>query len=281
MKKLLLGAMWFGAAAGLVAAMIWKLGLTSAGALWMLGASAVLGIGIGAARGRRGWARWIAVSAVCGAAVAVGVGLRQPQAPAEIMDFVRRYPEAHAFAENYAAEHGKRHSIDLMDELSGGGIPLFIQWDRRWGYERYGTNYFGVNGCGPTCLSMVACALTGDAGLDPLTVARLSEAKGWYASGVGTSWALMTDGAEALGLNAGEGEISEAYIREHLSRKTPMICSMRPGDFTDGGHFIVLTGVDEDGGIRVNDPNSPANSARSWPADVLVEQIKGIWRYSA
>lgn len=247
--------------------------------LWMLGASAALWAVIAAMRRRRGRAGWIVCLALCGAAVAVG--LRQPQAPEEIMDFVRRYPEARVFAESYAAEHGKAHPIDLTEELSGGGIPLFIQWDSRWGYEQYGTNYLGVNGCGPTCLSMVTCGLTGGAERSPLAVARFSEANGWYTSGVGTSWALMTDGAEALGLSAGEGEISEEYIRQNLSPQTPMICSMKPGDFTDSGHFIVLTGVDGDGGIRVNDPNSPANSARSWPVEVLVKQIKGIWRYSA
>lgn len=35
-----------------------------------------------------------------------------------------------------------------------------------------------------------------------------------------------------------------------------IISSQGPGLFTTGGHFIVLTGIDSDGGISVNDPNS-------------------------
>jgi hypothetical protein len=35
----------------------------------------------------------------------------------------------------------------------------------------------------------------------------------------------------------------------------PVICLQRKGIFTSGGHFIVLTGVTEDGKILVNDPN--------------------------
>ena len=35
----------------------------------------------------------------------------------------------------------------------------------------------------------------------------------------------------------------------------PVISYQGPGLFTSGGHFIVLTGVDENGKIHVNDPN--------------------------
>ena len=38
-----------------------------------------------------------------------------------------------------------------------------------------------------------------------------------------------------------------------LENGEPVICSMRPGDFTTKGHFIVLVGM-EDGKIRVQCP---------------------------
>ena len=55
---------------------------------------------------------------------------------------------------------------------------------------------------------------------------------------------------------------------------------MKPGDFTKGGHFIVLTGFDENGKVVVNDPNSRINSDKHCDVDVLVSQMKGIWKYS-
>ncbi|MBQ1871316.1 MAG: C39 family peptidase, partial [Lachnospiraceae bacterium] len=55
--------------------------------------------------------------------------------------------------------------------------------------------------------------------------------------------------------------------------------SMKPGDFTYTGHFIVLTGIDEDGKIMVNDPNSRNNSDKHWDVDTLVKQIKALWVY--
>lgn len=227
--------------------------------------------------------RWLAAACALTAVAAMAVGYlgMRPRVPPEIAEFVRKYPEAQVFADEYPDEHGKVHEIDLTREVDGGGIPLFVQWDRRWGYERYGANYLGVNGCGPTCLSMVLCGLTGSAEENPLEVARFSEAQGYYYSGTGTAWELMTEGARTLGLKAEEGEISEDYIRRRLSPATPIICSMRPGDFTYTGHYIVLTGMDENGDVRVNDPNSPARSARSWSLDALVPQIKGIWRFAA
>jgi hypothetical protein len=56
---------------------------------------------------------------------------------------------------------------------------------------------------------------------------------------------------------------------------------MKPGDFTYTGHFIVLTGIDSNGDIIVNDPNSKKNSKKHWSLETLVPQIKGIWKYTA
>ncbi|MCD8023076.1 MAG: C39 family peptidase [Lachnospiraceae bacterium] len=164
--------------------------------------------------------------------------------------------------------------------MEQGSIPLFIQWDERWGYKTYGSNCMGVTGCGPTCFSMVLCGLTGSTEWDPYSVAQYSEEQAYYVCGEGTSWSLMTEGARALGLQASVGTVSEEYIREHLSSSTPMIASMYPGDFTYTGHFIVLTGIDENGDVTVNDPNSPSNSEKAWSMDVLLPQIRSLWVYA-
>lgn len=59
-----------------------------------------------------------------------------------------------------------------------------------------------------------------------------------------------------------------------------LICSMRPGDFTTTGHFIVLVGA-EDGKIRVHDPNSTQRSNQLWSWETLEYQIKGLWVFHA
>lgn len=218
------------------------------------------------------------VLALCGGAYAYHNHRQTADIPEELLLFARTYPEAKAFVKAYPCEFDKLHTIDLSDEVQSGSIPLLLQWDKRWGYELYGDGWIANSGCGPTALSMVVVGLTGRTDLHPLAVARYAEEQGWYVPGVGTSWDLMTQGAAHFGLQSEEGTVSGDYIREQLSPETPLIASMSPGDFTNGGHFIVLTAVNPDGSIRVNDPNSPNNSLMSWELDRLVPQIKHIWR---
>ena len=73
---------------------------------------------------------------------------------------------------------------------------------------------------------------------------------------------------------------AEAAVFGALEAGQPIICSMRPGDFTTAGHFIVLTGT-QDGLLCVVDPNSPARSASLWEYSRLEPQIKNLWAYTA
>ena len=197
-----------------------------------------------------------------------------------VTEFGEKHPEASEYVLNFDKYAGKIYNPDVSDDLKEGEIPLFIQWDKRWGYGWYGSNYIGVAGCGPTCLSMVVCGLKNDATANPYEVCKYAESKNYYVAGQGTSWTLMTIGASNYGLKYTTGLINANYILNNLSAKTPMICSMKPGDFTTQGHFIVLTGVTPDGKIKINDPVSPANSAKACDVNVLVSQIKSLWRYS-
>ena len=47
-------------------------------------------------------------------------------------------------------------------------------------------------------------------------------------------------------------------------------------DFTTTGHYIVLVGT-EDGLLRVNDPNSYANSEKLWTYEQLESQFRNLW----
>lgn len=200
--------------------------------------------------------------------------------PENVIEFGEKYPEAQEYVWNFNKYVDKDFDMDVSEEMAEADIPLFIQWDKRWGYKSYGGNYIGVAGCGPTCLSMIACGLKNDSELNPFVVAKYASDQGFYSYGQGTSWFLMTEGAKQYGLSVVSGSVTSDYILENLSSQEPMICSMTPGDFTKTGHFIVLTGIDSDGKIIVNDPNSPQNSKKRWDVDTLVSQMKGIWKYS-
>lgn len=159
-------------------------------------------------------------------------------------------------------------------------FPLFLQWDKRWGYVSYGGSIIGLSGCGPTCLSMVLVSLTGQTDKTPADVAHFSEENGYYVEGSGTSWSLMTTGAASLGLSARELSLDESVMKSSLDAGHPIICSMGPGDFTTQGHFIVIYGYDASG-FLVNDPNCISRSSQSWDFETLRGQIKNLWAYSA
>lgn len=186
----------------------------------------------------------------------------------ETVDFVLNYPEMKDAA-----------PAETVGEVEKGKIPLLLQWDERWGYAVYGDDMIAVNGCGPTAISMIAAGLTGDNTITPYRVAQFSAENGYYAGDSGTSWTLMTDGAQQFGIYGEELGLSESEIYSALENGHPIICSMKPGDFTSTGHFIVLTGT-ENGKIRVNDPNSRIRSEKLWDYSTLEYQINNLWAYS-
>lgn len=198
--------------------------------------------------------------------------------PPELTELWERNEEARDFILDYPKYKDRKWKIDLSKEAEADGIPLLLQWDERWGYEPYGSSMIAVTGCGPTCLSMVYIGLTGDASMHPKKMAAFSEKKGYYTEN-GTSWSLMTEGAETLGLSAEELPLDENRIKQCLLDGEPVICSMGPGDFTREGHFIVLAGVDKEGNIVLNDPNSKKNSEKSWDYDRIAGQVKNLWAY--
>jgi hypothetical protein len=188
---------------------------------------------------------------------------------AEMLSFVRDYPDAEPTATGGFTRKEKK-----------AAFPLLLQWDKRWGYALYGDSNLAISGCAPTCLSMVVLALTKDADATPDQIAAFSEENGYYQSGIGTSWSLMTEGAAHFGVCGTELSLDENVITKHLSSGEPIICSMRPGDFTTSGHFIVLTG-EADGKITVCDPNSRQRSEALWDYETLAPQIKNLWAYTA
>ena len=199
--------------------------------------------------------------------------------PESLLELLKLNPETESFVMGYFENKDRHPEIDLTDEVVQGTIPLFLQWDERWGYETYGSDFLAITGCGPTCLSMVWCGLSGGTDLNPLRMAQYAEQEGYYVKGAGTAWDLMTYGAEELGLTTENIVFDADHILAKLRSGIPIICAMRPGDFTTTGHFIVLTGVDEYGRIMVCDPNSRNNSEKTWDVEQLIPQIKNLWGY--
>ena len=112
--------------------------------------------------------------------------------------------------------------------------------------------------------------------MTPDRIAKFAQWGGYYEKGHGSSWTLISEGGPELGLEVTELPLVEKKINNALEEGKPVILSLREGDFTSSGHYIVLTGVEEEG-YRVNDPNSRVNSQKLWTYEQLEYQIRNIW----
>lgn len=202
----------------------------------------------------------------------------QENYPGELLELLENNPETEAFVRDYPNREKWEKEVQLTKEEKNSNAPFFLQWDRRWGYRLYGNKMMAINGCGPTCLSMVLVGLKKNTELDPEAVAAFSEKKGYVTKNSGTQWSLMTEGARELGLEAEELSLSENKINEALETGHQIICSMGPGDFTTSGHFIVIYGK-KDGELLIHDPNSKERSKKAWSYERIEGQIKNLWKY--
>ena len=196
--------------------------------------------------------------------------------PENLLEALANNPEMADFVEGWlTAEH--EATGGLTDSEKEEEFPLFLQWDPRWGYASYGNDScIAVSGCGPTCLSMALYYLTGDESLTPDRIGDFSMKNGYYLPGTGTLWALMEDVAPRYGIQVNQPNPSEREMKAALDQGSVLICSMMPGDFTAGGHFIVIYGYDQDG-FLVNDPNCVARSRLRWTYDQISRQMKHLW----
>lgn len=203
-------------------------------------------------------------------------GIAYSSYPESLIDLLERNPETATFVLEYPTAKDQTYEIELSEYANTGTVPLFMQWDQRWGYLKYGSNVAGITGCGPVCLSMAAFYLTGDDAFSPDKMIRFASENGYCVKGSGSSWTLISEGGVKLGFDVAELPLDENRIRKNLEAGIPVITVVGPGDFTTSGHFIVMTGW-ENGKIRINDPNSTANSQKLWTYEEIKDQIRNLW----
>ena len=205
-----------------------------------------------------------------------GIYQNHSKYPKELLAALANNPEMVDFVSGYPDRNGMTGEITASEKEQE--FPLFLQWDRRWGYESYGDSCIGLAGCGPTCLSMVLFYLTRDETYTPDKIAAYSVENGYYVGGTGTSWVLMEDIAKLYGIKVNSISSTANNMRAVLDNGGIIICAMGKGDFTLSGHYIVIYGYENEG-FMVNDPNCVERSVRRWTFSEIETQIKSIWVY--
>lgn len=196
--------------------------------------------------------------------------------PQSLIELLYRNRETRDFVLNYPLLKDKKVKVDLSDYKNLEAVPLFMQWDKRWGYINYGNDVAGITACGPVCLSMCAYYLTGDESYSPDKMIKFAIDEGYCVYGNGTSWELFSKGAVDLGFDVTEIGLDKDRVINNLEVGNPIVAIMGEGDFTTSGHFIVFSGT-ENGLIKVNDPNSYQRSELLWEFNDIKDQIRNLW----
>ena len=205
--------------------------------------------------------------------------------PDTLIDLVARNHETVDFVYSYK-DREKYNNRKLSADINSsyyidGDVPLFLQWDRRWGYRTYGKEMIGLSGCGPTSLAMVIRHFDSDSTVNPYDVAKYSQDNGYVSADNFTSWKLFETGLSKYGLESQDVIPVEAKMKKALDDNKILIVSVKPGIFTERGHIIVIKGYNKNGDFLINDPNSIVNTNKTWSFDELKSEIRKIWGVSS
>lgn len=143
---------------------------------------------------------------------------------------------------------------------------------------RYGTSTISSSGCGPTSAAMVLSTLLGE-DITPQIACDYSAANGHLVVG-GTEDAFFDDIFDAYGVNYTKEDQLEENIISSLEDGNYIIAHVGNSAFTSVGHFIVLTGIADDGKIMVADPYSRERSSITWDSEYLANIRRGQGMYS-
>lgn len=159
-------------------------------------------------------------------------------------------------------------------------IPLYLQYSGPWAGTPYGRGTISGYGCCPTCLAMVLSYMKQQMIL-PNNIVEWTGNR-YYVPGAGSSWDIFPAVAAQWGVTCTNLGNNPQAMAEELQKGNPVIASMRPGTFTKGGHFIVLTGITKDSRIKVNDPNDNAVKnfkSREFELSLIMREAKNYWSF--
>lgn len=164
----------------------------------------------------------------------------------------------------------------------------YLQTDPRWKalpYQVPGeTATIGGSGCGPTAAAMLVETLTGKT-FTPVDACKWSVEHGYKAKEQGTYYGYFAPQFAAFGIKCWQLSWTNVYHNpaskvhdqalEYLKQGYYLIALMKKGNWTSGGHFIVVWWAD--GKIRINDPASTRDSRVNGDINTFRNEAAYYW----
>lgn len=127
-------------------------------------------------------------------------------------------------------------------------MPLYNQMDYK--DVRYGAGTVATSGCGITSLAMVATYMTGHTYYP-------DELAGYFGGYNGNNIERMLNASDELQLPWRQAENWHVTLKALGEGKIAILLMNGRSMFSDSQHFIVATGLTEDGKVMINDPYGP------------------------
>ena len=165
------------------------------------------------------------------------------------------------------------------DEPQGhNGVPLYFQTD--YPDTIYGFDTVATSGCSATCLAMVATYLTGHEYL-PDEIAR------YFGGAAENNIARLEYGSEQMQLPFKKAVNWHETLAAIQEGKLAIVLMGSTSVFTDSQHFIVVTGMNEEGKLMVNDPmesnyskwDTKKGLREGFDANSILQGYSGAWIY--
>lgn len=139
----------------------------------------------------------------------------------------------------------------------------YKQGDSRWGkvvYTSCGNKKQTIanSGCGPTSMADIVATFK-DAKVTPVQMCELALKWGYRTSNSGTAWGFFKRIADHYGFSKFVQTSSLETMKNCLASGGYVVCSMGPGYWTKGGHFICAWKFDSTY-IYCNDPASSSRT---------------------
>lgn len=209
----------------------------------------------------------MAACALLMAAIAAGSGALGATVTQSIAD---RYD---LNAAHIAVTAAQRNVSTPRSEWKAGAAPFIYQADVQWANRPYGEGTIATDGAAAACLTMASAKLAGEDAESFVDTAAWAQANGYAGN------ALLTAGAEELGLKVFPVEAAEMSLRAEINRGRPVVCATAPGTFNAKAGYVVIAGIDENGKLVVRDPASERNSMKRWSFDYVANASTAIWSY--
>ena len=156
-------------------------------------------------------------------------------------------------------------------------VPLYFQQD--YGDSKYGNYSLRTYGCGITTISMLTSYMKDEEYTPPYMGVKF----GKYCNENGTAYTLMTEAPAAMDYYSIRQTNSWSEAKAALAEGYFVITLQHGGYWTRGGHYLLITSINDEGKITVRDSNLynygklqghkdgyfdqstiPANAAKYW-----------------